>query len=303
MTKNNHEYDVALSYAGEDRDYVRRVANFLERNHVKLFYDEYEQLNLWGKELYNHLDEVYRSKARYCIMFISSAYKNKLWTNHERESAQARAFQENNEYILPAKFDDTSIPGIRPTTGYIDLQKMSPEEFGDLILKKIGKETGTIKTPANSEFRKPKIGKKSFNPYSEALRFIDLLADEFKRKFDLLSEQDITLAVFDRGSHKCLRMVSDGKTVYSLDLWLGGIAGDSSIGFYGRRGSIADTSTNTSNAWAKIVFDEELNSTVIEFNDMSLLNHVAIGKSQRYTYTDFINSLWDQVCDVLENSY
>jgi hypothetical protein len=43
----------------------------------------------------------------------------KVWTNHERESAQARAFESNREYILPAFFDESvKIPGVLKTTGH-----------------------------------------------------------------------------------------------------------------------------------------------------------------------------------------
>lgn len=71
-------------------------------------------------------------------MFISQAYQKKLWTNHERESAQARAFKENKDYILPARFDDTAIPGIRPTRSYIHLRALEPKEFAQKIMRKLG---------------------------------------------------------------------------------------------------------------------------------------------------------------------
>ncbi len=132
------DYDVCLSFAGEDRPYVSQAADVLRSRGVRVFYDEYEQLDLWGKDLYVHLDDVYRNSARYCVLFASEHYASKLWTNHERHSAQARAFQENAEYILPARFDDTAIPGLRPTVGYIDLQKKGPQELAELIIKKIG---------------------------------------------------------------------------------------------------------------------------------------------------------------------
>ena len=118
------EYDVALSFAGEDRTFVEQVEKHLTAAGVKVFYDRNEEVDLWGKDLYTHLDSIYRQRARYCVMFISQAYARKVWTNHERESAQARAFSENAEYILPARFDDTEIPGVRPTTGYIDLRNI-----------------------------------------------------------------------------------------------------------------------------------------------------------------------------------
>jgi hypothetical protein len=87
------------------------------------------QVALWGKDLYTHLDEVYRKRARFCVVFLSKHYRNKLWTNHERESAQARAFEEKEEYILPVKFDDTEIPGIKPTIAYISAIEYKPNEL------------------------------------------------------------------------------------------------------------------------------------------------------------------------------
>jgi len=140
MKNNSYEYDVALSFAGENRAYVEEVANSLRIKGIKVFYDLFEEANLWGKNLYEHLSEIYQSKARYTVMFISGFYNQKLWTNHERVSMQARAFQESREYILPARFDDTEIPGILKTVGYIDLKDKTPEELATLIQKKVTKD-------------------------------------------------------------------------------------------------------------------------------------------------------------------
>jgi hypothetical protein len=72
------------------------------------------------------------------LVFVSQFYKRKLWTNHERESAQARAFKSRTEYILPARFDDTKIPGMRATRGYIDLRTTTPEQLAGMLLAKLG---------------------------------------------------------------------------------------------------------------------------------------------------------------------
>lgn len=98
-----HNYDVALSFAGEDRNYVDKVAEMLKEIGIRVFYDDYEQVDLWGKNLYVHLDEIYQKK----------------------------------EYILPARLNNTEIPGVSNTIGYIDLQKLKPEEFAMLIAKKV----------------------------------------------------------------------------------------------------------------------------------------------------------------------
>src|SRR5438067_3575259 len=114
MSTKQYEYDVALSYAGEDRNYADALANALVHRGVKVFYDEYERATFWGKNLYDHLTGLYQHKARYCVMLISQHYAIKLWTNLERQAAQAHAFQEHQEYILPVRLDDTEIPGLLP---------------------------------------------------------------------------------------------------------------------------------------------------------------------------------------------
>ena len=131
------EYDVALSFAGEDRPIAEKLAQLLSAKRVRVFYDKYEQANLWGKDLYQHLQVVYRDKARFCVVFLSGAYARKLWTKHELRQAQARAFEENTEYILPLKLDDTEIPGINQTVGYVDSRSIPIEQVADLILQKL----------------------------------------------------------------------------------------------------------------------------------------------------------------------
>lgn len=138
VNPEGYGYDVCLSFAGEDRAFVRSVAANLRANGIRVFYDEYEEVGLWGKDLYEHLDDVYKNSARYCVMFISDNYAKKLWTTHERRSAQERAFKENSEYILPARFDDTPVPGLRDTVGYIDLGRHTPTSFSEILRVKIG---------------------------------------------------------------------------------------------------------------------------------------------------------------------
>ena len=152
--EESFQFDVALSFAGEDRQYVDHIADSLRSKGVRVFYDQYEQATLWGKDLYEHLDHIYQRAARFCVLFASEHYARKVWTTHERKSAQARALRENEEYILPVRFDDTEIPGIRSTIGYIDARQTTAEQLVDLILQKVGQpptETPVAATPRITE--------------------------------------------------------------------------------------------------------------------------------------------------------
>jgi hypothetical protein len=137
-TNKPEQYDVALSFAGEDRAYVEEVAITLKGAGVNVFYDKFESAQLWGKNLIDHLAEIYRN-SRYVVMFVSKAYVEKAWTNHERKHAQDRALFAQQEYILPARFDDTPVPGMTTTVAFQDLRHTEPAQLVALILAKLGR--------------------------------------------------------------------------------------------------------------------------------------------------------------------
>ena len=173
------QFDVALSFAGEDRKHAEELAILLKSGEYSVFYDEYEPARLWGRNLYDYLSSIYKDQARYCVMFLSKHYKRKLWTNHERQNAQARAFEDNQEYILPVRVDDTEIPGILPTTGYLDLRSRTIEEIYLILVDKLSGSTSQapptdISTLAAESDRgefvlfRPENGNQYFVPFREA---------------------------------------------------------------------------------------------------------------------------------------
>lgn len=133
-------YDVCLSFAGEQRDYVELIAIELKKAGLEVFYDQDEDIapKLWGHDLGEYFDYIYRRGSRYCLMFISSDYAEKVWTRHERRSALARVLEEGSDYLLPARFDDTELPGLRSTTAYVDLRQIAPATLVDFVLQKLG---------------------------------------------------------------------------------------------------------------------------------------------------------------------
>jgi len=136
-SKTVPKYDVAISFAGEDRPVAKQLAASLVLTGLNVFYDEYEQADLWGKDLYTHLSKVYKDESKYCLMLISEHYAKKQWTNHERKAAQARAFAESSEYILPLRLDDSEIEGVLGTTGYLDIRQFPVEKIVESLAIKV----------------------------------------------------------------------------------------------------------------------------------------------------------------------
>jgi TIR domain-containing protein len=124
---------------------------------------------------------VYQRAARYCVLFASKEYAEKVWTSHERKSAQARAIAEKKEYILPVRFDATEIPGVRKTISYIDLSDVSPEHLARLISQKLG----------------PRVRKKYLPPYPDQL-FDALAVDDEDHEAEVTARAGTVIQCLDR---------------------------------------------------------------------------------------------------------
>jgi WD40 repeat protein len=84
---------------------------------MRCFYDADEQIELWGKYLAEELPVIYGEQAAAVVVFVSAEYGARDWTRLERRAALARAVRERQEYVLPARFDDTPLPGLLADNG------------------------------------------------------------------------------------------------------------------------------------------------------------------------------------------
>jgi hypothetical protein len=130
-------WDVALSFAGAQRGYVEQVAGTLQARGVRCFYDADEEIELWGKYLAEELPVIYGQQAAAVVLFVSAEYAARDWTRLERRAALARAVRERREYVLPARFDDTPLPGLLPDVSYVDLRTRTPQQFAVMIAAKL----------------------------------------------------------------------------------------------------------------------------------------------------------------------
>ncbi|WP_239406214.1 TIR domain-containing protein, partial [Frankia sp. Cj3] len=130
-------WEVALSFAGAQRGYVERVARALAMRGVRCFYDADEQIDLWGRHLAEELPRIYAEDAATVVVFLSAEYAARDWTNAERRAALSRAVRERREFVLPARFDDTVVPGLLSDLVAVDLRVRTPEEFAVLVARKL----------------------------------------------------------------------------------------------------------------------------------------------------------------------
>ena len=107
-------WDVALSFAGAQRDYVEQVAQALKARGVRCFYDADEKVRLWGRNLAEELPRIYARESAAVVVFLSADYAGRDWTRLERRAAFSHAVAEAGVYVMPARFDDSELPGYCP---------------------------------------------------------------------------------------------------------------------------------------------------------------------------------------------
>jgi hypothetical protein len=132
-----YEYDVALSFAGENRKIAEKVYNGLIKKRIKVFFDKMEQSRLLGLDLDKEFRRIYGGKSRLVLVLISEFYPIKNWTRFESEIIIDEAKRRGKTYFIPCIIDDTPIFGMPRTIGYIDLRKITIREAVGLIVEKL----------------------------------------------------------------------------------------------------------------------------------------------------------------------
>jgi len=135
--KTVFDYDIALSFAGEDRAIARQIANKLQSNAVRVFMDEFERTELWGKDLSNEFRSRFGEKTGYVVILVSAHYAVKDWTDFEFAVARKEAGRRNREFILPVRLDDTPLPGLRSSIAYLSLREFGIDGIVEEIVRKL----------------------------------------------------------------------------------------------------------------------------------------------------------------------
>ena len=118
-----------------------------------------------GQYLAEELPAIYGEQAAAVVVFISAEYAARDWTRLERRAALSRAVRNAGEYVLPARFDDSELPGLLEDVVAINLHDHSPAQFADLVAAKLA-DLGISPSPITG--RRPAGGHRGGVRVSEA---------------------------------------------------------------------------------------------------------------------------------------
>jgi hypothetical protein len=150
VRRTRFPWDVAVSFAGEDRDIVEQFRELMNASGYTTFYDFDEQHKLWGENLRRKLGDVYAHDAQFMVVFLSTAYPEKDWTRFELEIGREAKTKRTDTYLLPVIVDNVHVVGIASDVGHVDLRRSSIRDVAELLIKKI-EETAQVGSNVTAE--------------------------------------------------------------------------------------------------------------------------------------------------------
>jgi hypothetical protein len=129
--KVTQDYDIAVSFATEQRDYVERTVAAARAMGLRVFYDRDMSNAWWGSNFLLEQRKIYGQRALHFVPFISTEYLAAPHPLDQFSYAMMRAIERRNRYILPVLVGTVVVPPemLHPHVGYLRAEEHTPEKL------------------------------------------------------------------------------------------------------------------------------------------------------------------------------
>ncbi len=150
-------FHVAFSFAGEQRDLVRAIAEAVEAvlGQGTVFFDEWFEPWLAGADADLKLQRLYGQGCALAVVCVSERYGGKPWTLAEHEAIRARLMQSRaapdpreRDAVLPLRVGDGEVQGILFNAIVPDVRHRPVVQAAELILQRLYLVRPDLRPPA-----------------------------------------------------------------------------------------------------------------------------------------------------------
>jgi AAA+ ATPase superfamily predicted ATPase len=137
-------FRIALSFAGEKRAYVAKVAAILARQFGKkhILYDKYHRGEFARGDLAFYLPDLYEQKADLVVVVFCPDYDKKLWCGLEWNAIYGLLIKRKVGEVMLTRFGGVEGKGLRGLAGYTDLDELTAKEAASVILERLAVNEG-----------------------------------------------------------------------------------------------------------------------------------------------------------------
>lgn len=143
LSPSSKRFKIALSFPGEHREFIRQVADSLAIKLGKwcILYDSWYEAEFARPDLDTYLQRLYHNESELIAVFLCADYERKEWCGLEWRAIRDLIKRRQTSSIMPLRFDNTEIPGLFSTDGYVWIGERPASEIADLIFQRLQNNT------------------------------------------------------------------------------------------------------------------------------------------------------------------
>lgn len=145
------EYDIAVSFAAEQRAYVEANVIAARALSLKVFYDRDMSNAWWGRNFILEQRKIYGQLALHFVPFISTEYLLRPYPRDEFAYAMIQAINRGDHYILPVLVGQVVVPPeiLHPHTVYLRAEDHTPAELADIMKQTVDNSRAAGHSPCD----------------------------------------------------------------------------------------------------------------------------------------------------------
>lgn len=293
-------FDLAFSFAGEDRAYVETVKEACERLGLTVYYDRDRRIDQWGKSFVQEQRRVYGGyRTKHFVPFISRHYFAKSVPTDEFKSALMHSLS-NSRYILPIKLDDSAISTeyLHEDTQYLSSREFSASRLAYALKSVVDDSTAPAKEVDDLlsdelQLRAPKLIPRAFSKFEAAEELVQYVWHMFESN---LSQIGTDFASSVRLSDDRLRIIveRDGRALFAANLFFSSM-GENVVG-YNFDKSTTPGRSDSQNGHVEPLFEQQTQQTMYLHSDYSSMGRNNAPKTKAEIMTYF----WEVMLERLE---
>ncbi|MFI9006780.1 hypothetical protein ACIGNX_06045 [Actinosynnema sp. NPDC053489] len=294
------EYDVAVSFAEEQRSAVEEVVEAFRQRGLTVLHGPEQTHEWWAHKEGGDLPD---ARVRFFVPFVSEV--------DDFTTAALRAVKAGDEHVLPVLLGDVAVPPglLHPHVSYVRGSVQRPDQLTESLAGRIETAeaagwqlapiadvvTGVKGADPVEEAPEPVVPA-TFSRYAEQDATLRYLGEQFAAALPGLAARGFVGTAHVGGTRIAVRVERAGDTVYALDVQRGGIGGDETVNFVvGKPDGAALT-----NGWARPVYDTGVGAAVLEVHDFSVLG--GGGTPRAYRREELFTALWGRIEAVLAST-
>lgn len=139
MKNGAKRFRVALSFAGENRAFVARLAESLavRLGKARVLYDRFHEAEFATARLAYQLPELYKSDSDLIVAILCRNYESKEWCGLEWDGMFALIKQGQEKQIMLCRFDRVEPKGLHGLAGFVELDERDSDDAARLVLERL----------------------------------------------------------------------------------------------------------------------------------------------------------------------